>query len=238
MPKIAEINEHGIPPNGWIFRQPETKWVTPTPISSTLDQTVQLIIAMRKKNVAITAKHKLATNKEAVKAEVLRFTRKRLGLPEEATPTPFRVSHRYPGSAGAGAVADRISGGVQNLKRAAEGTSIILEWLGSGANPVEQELSEKRAAICVACPKNVQGSWFTEAPAELIKRAVETWKTITGKKEFEFKTTQDGQLKSCDVCKCLLPLKVHAPLEHILNKTKPEIMAEFPKNCWIARKDA
>jgi len=66
-----QLNEHQIPPGGWRYRQPETKWEAPTPIASTLSQTVQLIIAMRKKNPAITAKFKLATNPEAVKAEVL-----------------------------------------------------------------------------------------------------------------------------------------------------------------------
>jgi hypothetical protein len=32
-------------------------------------------------------------------------------------------------------------------------------------------------------------------------------------------------------------LKVWCPLPHILSRTKPEVMAEFPPHCWIARKD-
>lgn len=231
--KESDFNEHRIPPGGWRWYQPETKWRAPTPLSSTLDQTVQLIRKMRQANPAITAKSKLSTNPVVIKSEVVRYNRKLNGLSEEATPRPFSASHRYSSGAGAGAVADRLSGGIHHLKRAAEGTAVVLEWLGSGATPVAQELAEKRAAICVQCPKNVAGAWFTEAPAELIKKAIETWKTITGKTDFEFKTSHDDKLKSCDVCKCLLKLKVHVDIEHILRKTKPEIMAEFPNHCWI-----
>jgi len=230
----SDFNEHRIPPGGWRFRQAETKWVAPTPISSTLSQTVELIRKMRLKNPAIVAKFKLSTNPEAIKAEVVRYNRKLNGLPEEATPLPFSAPH----SRFAGAARDAVGGSMTNLKRAAQGAAVVLEWLGSGATPVAQELAEKRATICVACPKNQEGSWFTEGPAALIKKSVETWKSVTGKTDFEFKTAQGDALKSCDVCKCLMPLKVFVPLNHILEKTNAEVMAEFPANCWIKNRDA
>lgn len=234
----SDFNEHRTPNGGWRWYQPETKWRAPTPIASTLNQTCLLIQAMRRANPAITQKFKLSTDLTVIKSEVVRYNRKLNGLPEELTPSPFSTPHRYQSGSSAGAVGARISGGVQNLKRAAEGTAVILEWLGSGMNPVSQELAEKRAATCVQCPKNVAGSWFTEAPAELIKKAVETWKTITGKTEFEFKTEQGDKLKSCGVCLCLLPMKVFTPMEHILNKTKPEVMGELPSHCWIKQEQA
>jgi hypothetical protein len=79
----------------------------------------------------------------------------------------------------------------------------------------------------------VEGSWYTTAPAELIKA------TLEARKDLKLETPSDSALKSCDVCKCLLRLKVFCPLSHIVSKTKPEIMAEFPKeNCWIAKRDA
>jgi hypothetical protein len=123
------------------------------------------------------------------------------------------------------AVADEI-------KRAAQGTAVIVDWLTSGGAPVAQELADKRAEICVLCPKNVQGAWFTTAPAELIRS------TLEARKDLVLATPSDANLKSCSVCKCLMRLKVWCPLEHIVSKTKPEIMAEFPRNCWIANKDA
>lgn len=232
---MDDLDEHHIPPGGWQFYQPETKWRAPTPIASTLSQTVTLIIAMRRKNPAITAKFKLATNPEAVKIEVLRFNRKRLGIPEEGVQgSPFSENRRYQRSIGAGAAAGRgIIESMSGLKRAAQGTAIVIDWLGSGANPVAQELAEKRAATCVACEKNEPGNWYTEAPAELIKKSVEAWKSLTGKTDFEFKTEQGDKLKSCAVCKCLMRLKCFVGVDHILAKTRPEIMAELPDWCWI-----
>lgn len=94
-----------------------------------------------------------------------------------------------------------------------------------------QAVADKRASICAACPKNVEGSWYTVAPAQLIKS------TLEGRKDLKLQTPSDAALKSCDVCKCLMRLKVWTPLEHILKGTKPEIMGEFPAHCWIARRD-
>jgi len=232
---MEELNEHTIPPGGWQFYQPETRWRAPTPIASTLNQTIMLIREMRMKNPAITAKFKLATNTEAIKMDVLKFNRKRLGLPLEGTRLPFPVPPSNPQPSVAGAAAG-VSG-LENLRRAAQGSAVVLDWLGAGATPVAQDLAEKRAFICVKCPKNSPGSWYTEGPAELIKKAVETWKRMTGRADFEFQTRQGDRLKSCDVCRCLMPLKVFVPLDHILDKTKPEVMAEFPEHCWIKKQD-
>jgi hypothetical protein len=139
------------------------------------------------------------------------------------------------------AVVDAMSG----LKRAASGTAVVIDWLMSGGAPVTQELANKRAAVCAngdhwvdstgtlqtKCRNNVEGAWYTTAPAELIK------KTLEARQDLKLATPDDAALKSCDVCKCLMRLKVWTPLEFILNKTKPEIMAEFPVHCWIAKRD-
>ena len=109
---------------------------------------------------------------------------------------------------------------------------MVLDWLTSGGAPVAQELANARAATCIGCVKNVDGSWFTVAPAELIKS------TLEARKDLVLVTPSDAALKSCDVCKCLNRLKVWCPLAHIEAKTKPEIMAEFPTNCWIKQECA
>ncbi len=218
------FNRDRTPAGGWVFRQPQTGWVAPTPIASTFYQTVQLIIAHRKKNPAITAKNNLATNPEAVASELELYTKKRLGLPEVAPP-PFLVSRNPSGFAAAGAA-------VADLKRAASGTAVVLDWLRSGGAPVAQGLANKRASICAECPENVPGSWFTTAPAQLIKD------TLEARKDLKLETPHDDKLKSCSICKCLNRLKVWCPLEHILARTKPEVMAEFPNWCWVRKQDA
>ena len=99
-----------------------------------------------------------------------------------------------------------------------------MDWLSSGGPPVEQALADKRAAICATCPKNAEGSWYTVAPATLIKE------TLEARKDLKLETPSDSQLKSCAVCKCLMRLKVWVPLQYITAHTKPEIMAEFPSH--------
>lgn len=228
----SDFNEHTIPPQGWQFRQPEFgNWTVQNPVSKTLNQVVMEVLAARKKNLAITSKFKLSTSPEMVKTEVIRFNRKRLGLNPDGAPIPFRESHRSFAQGAVGAVAGSVVDAMAGLKRAASGTAVVIDWLTSGGAPVAQELANKRAAVCVACPKNVAGAWFTTAPAELIK------KTLEARKDLKLETPHDAALKSCDVCRCLMRLKVHTPLEFILAKTKPEIMSEFPAHCWIAKRD-
>lgn len=220
-----------------MFRQPETGWTAPTPIASSFDQTVVLIQKHRKANPAITTKSRLATNPEAIAFELETFTRKRLGIPEGA-PSPFPGSPSMSPSAGAvvAGAGDRHSA-AWGIKRAAQGTAVPVDWLASGGNPVPQELAEKRAAVCAACPKNESPEWYSQAGGQVIEAGVKAWQALKGK-TVTFETSQGDKLKSCGVCKCLLRVKVFVPLEHIVQHTKPEVLAEFPPECWIAKKDA
>lgn len=221
---MDQLNTHQIPSGGWQFRQPQTGWTAPTPIASTFDQTVTQIVQHRVKNPAIVLKHNLSTDPNAVGEELMNFNRLRLGIPKPTGPPPsFFVPSR--------ALPAPVVAAAANIRRAAQGAAVVVDWLQSGGAPVAKELANRRAEVCVNCPKNVAGSWYTTAPAEIIKAALEARKDLT------LSTPFDGQLKSCDVCKCLMPLKVWTPLHHILERTRPEIMAEFPPNCWIARKD-
>ena len=179
---------------------------------------VDAIVKHRLANPAITAKHRLSTDPFVVNRELIAFQQARGALPP-TQPTFFSPSSsRLP---------SRLVSVAADIKRAAQGTAVVLDWLSSGGSPVEQELANKRAATCVACPKNVSGSWFTVAPAELIKS------TLEARKDLKLETPNDAALKSCDVCKCLNRLKVWCPLSHIVAKTRPEIMAAFPNTCWI-----
>jgi len=216
---MADLTRSQIPPKGWIFFQPQTGWRAPTPVSSTFSQTVDLIIRHRLANKAITLKHKLSTDPNAVGDELEAFTRKRLNLP--AAPNP-KFPPRLPLSHVAEAAAD--------IKTAAQGTAVVMDWLSSGAPAVAQELANKRAEVCVKCVKNVPGSWYTVGPAELIRATLSL-------REDKLETPHDNALQSCDVCKCLMRLKVWVPLDHIVKSSKPEILAAFPKWCWIAKRD-
>lgn len=208
---------------GWVFRQPQFgNWTNPYALVGK-DASVKAIIAARKANAAISAKHKLSTDYAAVERELEEFQRARGALPQIAATFFSPASSRLP---------QRVLAAAADIKRAAQGTGVVLDWLTSGGAPVAQDLANQRAAVCVACPKNVEGAWYTVAPAQLIKA------TLEARKDLKLETPSDAALKSCDVCKCLMRLKVWVPLEHITKNTKAEIMAEFPSNCWITRRDA
>jgi hypothetical protein len=88
----STFDRHSFPSGGWQFFQPQTNWSAPTPISSTFDQTVILIVKHRLQNPAITAQHNLATSIAAVGDELEAYTRQRLGL------TPLTASGSSPGA--------------------------------------------------------------------------------------------------------------------------------------------
>lgn len=217
-----DLNEHSFPAGGgWAFRQPQTGWTNPMAMVG-FKASVMAIVKHRIANKAIMLKHNLSVDPDVVAAELKNYTRLRLGIPLPAPPSFFPQSSSLP---------SRVVGVAADIKRAAQGTGVVLDWLTSGGQPVEQALAEKRAAVCVECPKNVTGAWYTVAPATIIKE------TLEARKDLKLETQQGDKLKSCDVCKCLMPLKVFVPLRFIVDHTKPEIMSEFPSQCWIARRD-
>ena len=214
---------------GWVYFQPQTSWRNPAAMIGK-DASIDAIRKHRLANPAIAAKHKLSTDPVVIERELIEFQQARGALPPDQRAPDFFARSRSSLPARVAAVAGKI-------RRAAQGSAVWLEWLSKGGIPEPRPLAEARALTCVNCSKNVTGDWFTVAPAQLLKAAIEDWKRITGK-DFEFKTEQGDKLKSCDVCLCLSQIKVFLPLSIIVEKTKPEVMKEFPPNCWIAKRDA
>jgi len=113
--------------------------------------------------------------------------------------------------------------------------SDVVNWLKavgrkvvSGVGYVAQSESERRAGICVSCPLNVTivggcgggckkiAEFFTPGMAKL-------------------KTTQDGRLRSCGVCKCFNAIAVHFPLAILEENDTPERQERYPSFCWKKR---
>lgn len=208
---------------GWQFRQPQTSWVNPFAMVGK-DASVDAIRKHRLANPAIAAKHQLSTDPAAIERELVAFQQARGALPQTPQPSFFQSARS--------SLPARVVEVAADIKRAAQGTAVVLDWLGSGGNPVAQELAEQRAAICVACPKNQPGAWFTEAPAELIRSSVKAWQSLKGS-AFEFETSQGDKLKTCEACKCLMKLKVFVDSKHILGHTKPDVFNDLDPRCWI-----
>lgn len=212
------------PPGGWEFYQPSTGWHAPTPISSTFDQTVQLIIKHRLQNPALTAQHKLSTDPAAVGMELEQFTAVRLGIPLDNSPKmlPPRT------------LPQAVVGAVAAVSRMADGVALLMDWLPQGQT-VAPELAVKRAGICTECkpfndPKAL-GSWFTQPISEKLKKMIEA------RQDLKLETPHDPALGVCSICLCPLKLKVHVPMQHIVEHTKAQTMTEFPNWCWIKTQD-
>lgn len=85
---MGELSLTQIPLHGWMFFSAPTNWSMPTPIGQTFDSAVVLIIRHRLANPAVTAKHNLPTDKASVGAELIAFTRARLGMTPVGQPDP------------------------------------------------------------------------------------------------------------------------------------------------------
>lgn len=226
---MITLNEHEIPPGGWSFLQPQTGWRNPMAMVG-LDASIKAIIAHRQSNQAITIQHQLSTDYDGVKAELMRFTRIRLKIPEIGDSGFFRAGRNNPPSRGGVAAAGASF--ARQIVRSATGVATLADWLGNEGKPVEPALSEARATICATCPQNKAGdlmSFFTRPVAELLRRQLEE------RRNMNLRTSLDEKIGVCDACGCPIKLKVHVPLSFIkAHIQKPERDLLDPR-CWILK---
>lgn len=230
---IQEFNTHQFPNGGWAFRQPQTGWSNPMAMVG-FDASVQAIVNHRLANKAITAKHGLATDPYAVKQELIRYTKKRLGI-ADPPPSFFRLSHSQSAEGVAVAGAKWLA---QTVRRTATGIATIGDLKRSGREPVLPEIAERRAKVCAGeagkpetkCPKNLPGdllSIFTKPIAGLIRSQIEE------KTRLKLRTSRDADLGVCDACSCPMELKVHFPLDIIKAHIKQPELEQLDHRCWI-----
>lgn len=112
------------------------------------------------------------------------------------------------------------------LQQAKQLFRVRATWLGEGGQPSPQ--AQRRADICLKCPHNVARPWeetYKGVAAVLIRRQLEL------RSKLELKVEGEEGLHMCDLCGCVLALKVHVPL-HIARENTPD-WERFPANCWI-----
>jgi hypothetical protein len=227
-------------PNGLRFRQPEINWDSSRvlglhPSISTL--TVALISA-RNANPYHLAKHKWSTDPAAVADEIENYNvRVCLAMGWD----------KFVEDAGGGGVVPLsrppnpdeqrlLDVAAAKARKLWAGIRTISDWLEAKAPGVPKELSEKRAATCVACPFNSQEdltSWFTIPAANAIRRQVERIK------EKQLSTSLDDKLGICAEkngnggCLCVLRVAVHLPLDLKLKHLAPDVKASLHESCWV-----
>lgn len=220
------------PPGSWQFLQPEAGQVQP--FVGSFNFVVDEVTRLRQANTFLCERYGWRTDRPAIENEVEQYNVARCiaggwfdfliaddpntGAYTSAAPPPPEKKKR-PG----------VVGAVRNVKA---GVAVLLDWLGSGAKPVEAALAEARAVLCSDCPKNNGGdftSYFTEPIAAKIRTQLEI------KNDLQLHTPNDDRLTVCSACSCPLRLKVWTPLEHILAHTPDEVKTQLDPRCWILK---
>lgn len=226
-------SEEAQPPGGFQFLQPEAG--QKKPYTGSLRAVAKQVVDLRKANRFLVDKYSWSLDLLSVVEEVKDYNIKRcvahhwdnfliyVNAPQFAESQAYEEPQKKnePG---------KLASVVGAAKSIAAGVGALVDWLGSGAKPVDRPLAEIRAGICIGCPQNGSGGitdYFTVPAAKLIKEQLEV------KNHLKIATAHDEKLGVCEACLCPLKLKVHAPLVHILDHTTDKIRAELDPRCWI-----
>lgn len=226
MPRLKSLTAH--PPYGFRFLQPETG--QSQEFEGSFNHVVEQTMMLRQANPFLAERHGWRTDRAGVEHDIEQYNVARMiaggwldFLVQDDTTPPAPV-YVMPEKKKASAVG--------RAKNVTAGVGVLLDWLGSGAKPVEQSLADSRAAICSSCPKNDGGdfiAYFTKPIADKIRTQLE----IRG--DLQLRTPHDENLTVCSGCDCPLKLKVWTPLEHILAHTSDEVKAQLAPQCWILK---
>jgi hypothetical protein len=215
------------PPYSFQFLQPETGQTAP--FTGSFNHVVEQVITLRRANPFLAERHGWRTDIAGVEAEVDAYNTARciaggwlnfVVMDDTSAPDP---TYAIPPPS-------QKKTAVAAVRNVAAGVGVLLEWLGSGAKPVDQSLAENRASICATCPKNGKGgllSYFTKPAADLIRTQMEM------RGNLQLRTSHDEQLGVCEACLCPLKLKAHVPIEHILAHTSEVTKTQLDPRCWI-----
>lgn len=225
-----------VPPGGWQFFQAQIGWGVPPEVAmTTLDAAVDALHAVRSANHGRFPD--LSLDKAQIKAEIINYTCIRLANNAEwctGGPEPLPKTWRLPRQQRP-AASESVAGAVEEPKKpgyitnATAGIGLYLDWFGEG-RPVDQVTAEKRAGVCIGCPKHVRGSFaqrFNQAVAKEIMAVFEILHDL------ELKTSRDLDLAICDACDCPMKAKVWSPIDIINKHLRHEAREALWERCWI-----
>lgn len=228
-------SRNSFPPGGFQWVEAQTGWQPQSWMS--FEQAVQALIAHRKANAWIVKQNNLPTEYNAVANQVDEYNAARclahpgwehfVGSaepPKTWSPSAFQIRQRVSAAGGA-------------IRRTAAGVALVQQWLGQGLRPVENALAEKRGGRCVTCPENGDPNWLEKITGSV---AAEIKHLIEIRHDLKLETIHDKNLHTCKPCQCYLKLKIHTPLEHILNEMPADVKVELSKvktstgdKCWV-----
>jgi uncharacterized protein (UPF0218 family) len=225
-----------LPPGGWVYDQkgPDGKVIKKFKSMSPFKEACLEIQRFRQNN-----SHP-RTDLSEVMDDVEEFQCARLGYDPSVCVSKKKTARFFSPSqifqASASHLRESVEAAGRRISQAMDGSAILKDWLGDGGIPVPKEQSQARADICSGrltanpCPFNVAGFAPIEAVAEAIKQQTEE------KNKLNLRVEGEENLKSCDLCWCPLPLKVHVPMSYIVSKTPAKMLAKFRQAqpaCWM-----
>lgn len=236
-----------IPPGGWRFYDPKINWPTsPNELRGIgLEPVVDKVIEKRRANKGRFPE--LALDRATVRNEVLAYTeaavRQMKGAESYLAEGPQPMAQPGPASFPvARSLRARVAEAAGTVKASIVGVGLLVDWLGDGMEAAAQDVAEGRAAVCATsgpegslCPHNRPATGLqriSSAAAEDIRQLMEA------KKDMRLETSRDPMLHVCQICQCGLKLKVFAPMDVLLRKTSPELLARFQTEwpaCWMNR---
>lgn len=117
-------------------------------------------------------------------------------------------------------------------KEAIKGAIAIVD--GFGKEPPSQEVAQARANACLTgmdgqkCRYNYLGGWIVNTNVAM---AIHKMRELKNQMKLEVQNEQ--KLGTCEICKCVLPLKVWYDFETIFSHTTDETFLKFPPWCWM-----
>ncbi len=228
MPHLKSRTAH--PPYSFRFLQPEAGQTDE--FVGSFNYVVEQVIRLRQANPFLCERHGWSTEVAAVEAEVDAYNTARciaggwldfVVMDDQPVPD-YQMAQKKTTAPG---FFKSVAG---NANRIAAGVGLLYDWIGPTAKAVPEELAEKRAATCVACPLNGKGGVLDFFVAEAAK-VIHTQLQI--RTEMSLKTSLDSQLGICKACSCWTPLKVHVPMEFIMARMPDDVREKLDEKCWI-----
>ena len=115
------------------------------------------------------------------------------------------------------------------------GATAIAEFLGPSGRPVHAVQSSYRAGVCLSCPLNLKLPWWRKVWFWLVAATAIRYLWVARKMKLYL--PEQRKLGVCGACWCPLRLKVHVPLQHIMDYTDEEVLEQLPPECWMLNEE-
>lgn len=198
------------------------------PFSGSFSEAVRFLHSFRSKNPALVEKNGWSLDIAQIEADVDLYNSQRmvaagyLNFVELEGEVPGEKKKSL-------AVSFRsVRNAVAKAKTAA---AIYSDLFGPDGKVVAKEEAERRAAICVECPRHDTTGGLAKY---LVKEAAAEIMAVFGiLKNKDVTTSLDDKLGVCEICECPMRAKVHVSNEILKKHIKPDQIAKLHEKCWI-----